>query len=127
MTSYDSIHHKLRAERGPARQYTCPNCGFNARQWAYDHTDPDEIRDSRGRTYSLDLGKYMPMCTPCHYKFDAPYSSDPRRKRALEMFPRPSERHIEYAKKKGIWPPPPRPPYIPRQPGGAPSNLDDNG
>lgn len=74
--SYLSIHKQIYRRRGPARDYVC-GCGAQAKQWAYDHTDPDEvvgpmrIRDKIYMlTYSTDHSRYIPMCVPCHARFD---------------------------------------------------------
>jgi len=49
---------------------SCASCGAAADHWAYDHTDPNERRDDRGRPYSTDLDRYRPLCKTCHRRFD---------------------------------------------------------
>lgn len=76
--SYLSVHKRLARRRGPAKSYPCAaGCGSQAKQWAYDHTDPNpqvgpmRIRDKVFMlTYSLDFSRYMPLCVPCHAKLD---------------------------------------------------------
>lgn len=67
---YAGVHYRLRRERGPAREYLC-SCGRQADEWAYDDRDPQELRDQKGRPYSLDLDHYQAKCLPCHRRFDA--------------------------------------------------------
>lgn len=66
---YSAAHDQVRAARGPAANYPCVNCGAEARQWAYDHADPNE-RSSDVGPYSVDIEHYQPMCVPCHKRFD---------------------------------------------------------
>lgn len=68
---YGGQHHIIRNVRGPADAHQCQRCDRPAIHWAYDHTDPDERRDSRrGGPYSLDPYRYMPLCGSCHRAFD---------------------------------------------------------
>lgn len=67
--TYFAIHQRLRKTRGPARAHVCAFCGMPARQWAYDHTDPNE-RTSDVGPYSTDLERYQPACVPCHKASD---------------------------------------------------------
>lgn len=67
---YHHLHTNLARQRGKASSYSCA-CGAPATQWAYDHSDPDEITDERGRVYSTDVSRYVPLCIPCHRKLDA--------------------------------------------------------
>lgn len=68
--TYNAVHLRLKFDRGVARTYACLNCGNQAQAWSYDHTDPSELLDERGRPYSLDLGRYRPLCWPCHNPLD---------------------------------------------------------
>jgi len=70
---YMGVHARLRQQRGPAANSKCRHCGQRATDWAYDHTDPNE-RVWKGHPYSTDLGRYIPLCRPCHKAFDG--SSD---------------------------------------------------
>lgn len=70
---YTGLHYRLVANRGKASAHTCQHCGGAAREWAYDHADPNEKRDLDKRDhqpYSLDLHHYIPLCTKCHRRFD---------------------------------------------------------
>jgi hypothetical protein len=48
-----------------------------AREWAYDRLDPDEKIEAdgsdAGMLFSVDPGHYLPMCKPCHARFDLRY------------------------------------------------------
>lgn len=69
--TYAGIHQRLRRARGSAKGYGCVDCGASARQWSYDHADPDgRIDDVLGLPYSTDLDHYDPRCVPCHKKHD---------------------------------------------------------
>jgi hypothetical protein len=68
--SYAAIHLRLRHQRGRAADRLCP-CGQPAQQWAYNHKDPDELRDpATGSPYSTNLDHYVAMCHPCHQALD---------------------------------------------------------
>jgi hypothetical protein len=70
---YTGVHYRIVAARGKAARYKCTHCGSQAEEWAYDHTDPNERRNQIGRDkcpFSLDINRYMPLCVPCHHKFD---------------------------------------------------------
>ena len=71
--TYSGAHKRVRYVKGPASDHDCVSCGSHALDWAYDHTDPDELVGSNGRTmcgYSTDPGHYVPMCRRCHRAFD---------------------------------------------------------
>lgn len=67
---YAGAHDRVRKLRGRAADHLCQWCGKDAAYWAYDGRDKNEFRDQRGR-YSLDVRRYVPMCIPCHGRFDA--------------------------------------------------------
>lgn len=71
---YLGAHNRVRRAKGKASQFSCVKCGGKARDWAYDHGDPDELvgmtGPQAGMPYSLDLERYQPMCKPCHNTFD---------------------------------------------------------
>ena len=70
---YRAAHERVRCRMGRAGNYTC-SCGAQAQEWAYDHTDPNEMTGvSAGFevVYSLDPDHYKPMCCSCHRKYDA--------------------------------------------------------
>lgn len=70
--TYSAVHQRLKRERGSARKHACFDCGAKARQWSYDHADPDERRGGEG-AYSLTLDRYQPRCVPCHKTYDLAY------------------------------------------------------
>lgn len=78
---YDGMHKRVSAVRGPASQHTC-GCGSPAKEWAYDHADPDERTATRtgrnGRVfqvaYSANTDHYLPLCKGCHTRFDYAHS-----------------------------------------------------
>lgn len=79
--TYSAAHSRTRLTRGVARDYLCVECGHRAKDWAYDHGDPEERVDSNpnsqsfGRRYSVNPDHYIPMCRPCHVRFDKPSSA----------------------------------------------------
>lgn len=66
--SYNAVHFRLWRSRGRASEHLCA-CGDQAREWAYQHGDPDE-RQSRLGPYSVDLDRYLPKCVKCHRRLD---------------------------------------------------------
>jgi hypothetical protein len=66
---YTGTHARVRSQRGPASAHLCAECGAPARQWSYDHTDPNERTAPQG-PYSTDPARYRPLCVPCHTRFD---------------------------------------------------------
>lgn len=66
---YLAVHKRLHRWRGPADQFKCEQCGEQARDWSYDHTDPDQRYES-GKPYSIDLTRYVPLCISCHRILD---------------------------------------------------------
>lgn len=70
---YGAMHSRVRKARGPSRLYPCAHCGGQACDWAYDHTDPNELHGMNGTylaPYSNDPARYLPLCRPCHTVFD---------------------------------------------------------
>lgn len=63
--SYSAVHQRLRNQRGPAKEKTCP-CGEPARQWSYIGARQNDER----LPYSSDLSLYEARCVPCHKKSD---------------------------------------------------------
>lgn len=63
---YSSAHDRVYYARGSASDYACASCGDQARQWAYDHADPDELFSPGKGWYSEDPDHYFPLCVPCH-------------------------------------------------------------
>ena len=75
MISYRQAHVRIQKDRGRAAEHLC-SCGVQAKYWAYQHSDPDALRDDKARPYSLDPGHYAPMCARCHRQYDI--DNDPR-------------------------------------------------
>ena len=70
---YKNAHLRVKRARGVPSNYPCAHCSAPAHDWAYDHTDPAPlIGEHRGSLlkYSGDPNYYIPLCTPCHKKFD---------------------------------------------------------
>lgn len=71
--SYAGIHTRLRRQRGLASAHSCEHCGKHAKDWAYNHADPNEkTQEWRGYlvTYSGDVSFYTPLCGSCHRQLD---------------------------------------------------------
>lgn len=70
---YRAAHLRVKHARGPARNYSCEDCGKQATDWAYDHLDVNALTGQHRDytvTYSADPQHYRPLCRPCHRKFD---------------------------------------------------------
>lgn len=68
--NYRRAHKWVREERGLAADHQCVDCGEKAREWSYDHTDPDEKKSPEGWVYSTDPSNYSPRCKSCHIALD---------------------------------------------------------
>ncbi|MEV4492713.1 hypothetical protein AB0K04_21670 [Micromonospora coxensis] len=73
LLTYDGAHNRVKALKGSASLYLC-RCGKQAEQWAYSHADYDERAMIKGREarkpYSINPDHYVPLCRPCHTRFD---------------------------------------------------------
>jgi hypothetical protein len=72
--TYWGAHNRVKRERGSARGHQCVACGEPAKDWAYAHADPDEMRATEGRErgpYSAEPAHYEPRCKNCHSRFDS--------------------------------------------------------
>lgn len=74
---YRLAHTRVAATFGPAKQSPCIACGGQAREWAYDGTDPESISGEirvKGKLYPVTWSRfpefYMPMCFSCHRMLD---------------------------------------------------------
>jgi hypothetical protein len=67
-----AAHQRVIKLRGNATSYLCEHCCGPAVHWAYDHRDPQELPSDDG-PYSTDPDRYMPLCVPCHKRFDLAY------------------------------------------------------
>lgn len=74
-TTYRAVHKRVQRAKGHASNHPCAHCTSTAEEWAYDHTDPAPLVGTTGRgisaEYSTDLARYLPLCKPCHSRFDA--------------------------------------------------------
>jgi hypothetical protein len=68
--SYQTAHKRVRGRNGPASDHTCVDCAGPAREWSYDHSDPNQCISARGRPYSWNIDCYQPRCRPCHRTMD---------------------------------------------------------
>jgi len=72
--NYKAVHARIRASRGPAAAHLCTSCFAPAKEWAYDHTDPERLIEwVEGRSwvvYSAKAEHYHPMCVKCHRAMD---------------------------------------------------------
>ncbi|MCV7302529.1 hypothetical protein H7J93_23155 [Mycobacterium barrassiae] len=73
--SYGTAHHRTLRRRGRASNHDCVECGKQAEHWAYDHSDPNELRGTVKKSpslmpYSADPKHYQPMCAKCHKQMD---------------------------------------------------------
>ena len=71
---YEAAHKRVHKTRGLASDYLCIDCSSAAKDWSYDHSDPDEKRqlNSYGYTlpYSCNPEHYEPRCRACHNALD---------------------------------------------------------
>lgn len=72
---YNGAHDRHRKDLGSAENFACVDgCGNKAKQWSYDHADPDELISSGTQTmgiaYSLKSEHYNPRCVRCHKNYD---------------------------------------------------------
>lgn len=70
--SYSSAHMRRKRVDGPARNWTCVDCGSPAAHWALDHTAPIErlmvdVHSVRaGGAFSTAPADYRPKCAACN-------------------------------------------------------------
>lgn len=71
---YTNAHARTRRRRGNAQGHTCAHCGNPAEQWAFQRDGARVVlTDSKtGFPYSPDPADYIPLCLPCHWRFDRP-------------------------------------------------------
>ena len=70
---YETVHWRLRVVRGAPNR--CEHCGVaddRSYQWALDWDVVTDLRYGarKGDPYSVNLDQYIPLCLPCHRKFD---------------------------------------------------------
>jgi hypothetical protein len=68
---YVGAHQRVYRAHGSAAEHSCA-CGAQAKYWAYNHEspDPNELVSPEGQRYSGEPSYYLPMCAPCHARFD---------------------------------------------------------
>lgn len=70
-TEYWQAHQAVKAIHGSASLHDCAFCSGDAKDWAYNHRDPNaKIARFNGCSYSTDPAYYIPLCRPCHLEFD---------------------------------------------------------
>jgi len=74
-TSYWAAHDRLKRTRGLASTHPCADCGAPAREWCYDHHDPDARTNLRGWAYSLNPAHYRPLCRRCKRRNDTAHAT----------------------------------------------------
>lgn len=75
---YETAHQYVTKTRGRAAEHQCAHCESVAATWAYDHADPNELTATKLSphdvalvvAYSRDPDHYIPLCRPCHNRFD---------------------------------------------------------
>jgi hypothetical protein len=67
---YTAAHGRVKTLHGSASRHRCIDCAEPAEDWSYLHDDPEELKDERGRPYSLHPAHYVPRCRRCHKRFD---------------------------------------------------------
>jgi len=76
--SYGTVHHRLRAHRGPAKAHQCVDCGRQAEEWSYNG-----VSEARGAMpFTPDLSEYVPRCIPCHRRHDSTRGVTPGQRHA---------------------------------------------
>ena len=80
---YSALHHRIKVQRGPAKNFACVDCGGRAAKWSYNGGSPlervSQQARSEGLRYSPDIEAYSPRCDPCHTVLDG-IGKYPRRK-----------------------------------------------
>jgi hypothetical protein len=70
VNTYWGAHKRIARRRGPARNHPCVICAQPAVHWALSADATGLKSDSIGR-FSENPDDYLPMCLPCHRKYDA--------------------------------------------------------
>lgn len=74
---YLHFHQRLNYARGNPGDHACVACGGPSQEWAYDHADPNEKVELRGKfltAFSTDFDHYKPMCISCHRTMDKAFA-----------------------------------------------------
>ena len=80
--AYKTAHRHVTAERGPARNYDCVDCGQPSHDWSLRHdADPSTVRtvtdQGRDWTFSTDIRSYEARCRRCHKIYDGGWDRAP--------------------------------------------------
>jgi hypothetical protein len=68
---YWKVHRAVKDIHGPAKLHDCAFCSRDAHDWAYNHRDSNEgVAKYNSCAYSNDPNFYIPLCRPCHRRFD---------------------------------------------------------
>ena len=74
--SYAGAHDRVETSRGKAGGHLCEFCGVAARDWAFNHESAKGPILYGDRPYSPNPNDYIPLCVPCHRKWDAKQEPD---------------------------------------------------
>jgi hypothetical protein len=68
--SYQTAHRRIWRAWGSASEHLCVDCGFEAKEWAYDGSDSAQLYGIQPNGsycfYSRYPEFYMPLCSDCH-------------------------------------------------------------
>lgn len=76
LVGYYTAHRRVYSLKGKPSSYLCIDCGEQATDWAYSHSDPDELVEQTVvngvvlgvKVYSPDPTFYEPKCRSCNLK-----------------------------------------------------------
>jgi hypothetical protein len=71
--TYRGAHRRVEGQRGLASEHSCAHCEGPAREWAYNHGDPNQkvgLNNGVACPYSIDPNFYIALCVRCHRAFD---------------------------------------------------------
>lgn len=71
--TYNSAHYRVKRLKGSASRHPCAHCGDDAFDWAMSHTAAvTYLGNTNGYPvrYSGDPEDYIPLCRPCHGRYD---------------------------------------------------------
>lgn len=74
--TYNSAHYRVKRAKGGAAARPCAHCGGPAEDWALSHdaavTHVGDDGHGNPVRYSGDVDDYIPLCRPCHRRYDRP-------------------------------------------------------
>jgi hypothetical protein len=73
--AYQTMRFRIIAARGSACDYSCVDCGKQAKDWSYNRSGIEEYLAwhkpvSEYHLMSEDIYQYSPRCRPCRKNFD---------------------------------------------------------